>query len=226
MIQLGIVDDKAYLRESLKRKLYSNTIHIAIEAASGEDFITALKNATIIPDIVLMDIEMKGMDGIKTVAIASALYPTIKFIMLTVIDDDDKIFAAIKAGACGYLLKDEDGFELLKTLSYVMENDSTPMSPSIARKTWQWLSAIQQIPVPATTKHTTTLPIQSYEVLTEKETTVLQLCMEGKNYKKIADAMYLSPHTIRQHMKNIYKKLHVNNKVEAIRIGLNNKWIG
>ncbi len=109
-IPIGIVDDKSQNRLSLAERInYSDDIEVVLMAVNGHDFLEQMKSLTgdKHPDVVLMDIEMPGMDGIETVQVGKQLYPAVKFLMLTVFDDDDKIFEAIKAGAGGYLLKDE-----------------------------------------------------------------------------------------------------------------------
>jgi DNA-binding NarL/FixJ family response regulator len=113
MIKLAIVDDKYQNRHSLAEKIvYSNEVEIVFSAVNGKDFLDKMKTSTseTRPEIVLMDIEMPEMDGIQAVYNGNILYPEVKFIMLTVFDDDDKLFEAIKAGASGYFLKDGKKF--------------------------------------------------------------------------------------------------------------------
>lgn len=222
-MKIAIVDDKAYLRKSLKEKLATieNDIEIIMEATDGTDFLAQMKAATIRPDVVLMDIEMNEMNGIEAVQLAAPIYTTVKFLMLTVIDDEEKIFNAIKAGAHGYLLKEENAQNIIEAIYQVNEDEGAPMSPGIARKAWRWLTTLKDQPV---TKNAKAEPLPT-EVLSEREKEILKCNMEGKEYSQIAEQLFLSKHTIRQHMKNIYRKLHVSNKVEALQIGLKNNWI-
>ena len=219
---IGIVDDKQYLRNSLKEKLASveNDLHIILEANDGSDFLTQLKSMKQKPDVVLMDIEMTELNGIETVQIAAPLFPAIKFIMLTVFDDDERIFNAIKAGAHGYLLKEESAQNIIDAVYQVYQDEGAPMSPGIARKAWKWLTSLSAQP----TKQKN-IEINIVETLSDREKEILKCSMEGKEYAQIAEELFLSKHTVRQHMKNIYKKLHVSSKVEALQIGLKNNWI-
>ena len=141
---LGIVDDKQYLRNSLKEKLASveNDFAIVLEANDGSDFLAQLKLMKHKPDVVLMDIEMNELNGIETVQIAAPLFPSVKFIMLTVFDDDERIFNAIKAGAHGYLLKEESAQNIIDAVYQVYQDEGAPMSPGIARKAWKTASII------------------------------------------------------------------------------------
>ena len=219
---MAIVDDKQYLRTSLKEKLASieNDIDIIMEAADGVEFLQFMKTASPQPDVVLMDIEMNELNGIETIQRAAPLYPSVKFIMLTVFDDDERIFNAIKAGAHGYLLKEESAQNIIDAVYQVYQDEGAPMSPGIARKAWKWLTSLASQPVAekAFLKN-------EMEPLSEREKEVLKCSMEGKEYAQIADQLFLSKHTVRQHMKNIYSKLHVSSKIEALQISLKNKWI-
>jgi DNA-binding NarL/FixJ family response regulator len=220
---IAIVDDKSYLRNSLKEKLASveNDIQLIMEASDGTDFLNQMKSLTKKPDVVLMDIEMNEMNGIETVQRAAPLYADVKFIMLTVIDDEEKIFNAIKAGAHGYLLKEETAQNIVESIYQVHQDEGAPMSPGIARKAWKWLTSLKEQPVNTSDKISS--PVT--ETLSDREKEILKCNMEGKEYAQIAEQLFLSKHTVRQHMKNIYRKLHVSSKVEALQISLKNKWI-
>lgn len=220
---IAIVDDKAYLRNSLKEKLayVENDIQIVMEANDGVDFLNQMKAISVKPDVVLMDIEMNEMNGIEAVKRAAPLYADVKFIMLTVIDDEEKIFNAIKAGAHGYLLKEETAQNIIESIYQVHQDEGAPMSPGIARKAWRWLTSLKEQPAIAMGEVSKT----ETGVLSEREKEILKCNMEGKQYTQIAEQLFLSKHTVRQHMKNIYRKLHVSSKVEALQISLKNKWI-
>ncbi|MFZ4058109.1 MAG: response regulator transcription factor [Ferruginibacter sp.] len=221
-MNIAIVDDKTYLRLSLKEKLASveNDLQIILEASNGLDFIQKIKACTPLPDVVLMDIEMPELNGIETIQRVAPLYPQMKFIMITVFDDDDRIFNAIKAGAHGYLLKEEPAQQLIDAIYQVYEDEGAPMSPGVARKAWKWLTTMAHQPAVQPQK----LPIE-LEPLSDREKEILQCAMDGKEYQAIAEQLFLSKHTVRQHMKNIYRKLHVSSKVEALQISIKNKWI-
>jgi DNA-binding NarL/FixJ family response regulator len=219
---IAIVDDKPYLRHSLKEKLASieNDVTVIMEAGDGADFIKKMKVAQQKPDVVLMDIEMNELNGIETVQRAAPLFPTVKFIMLTVFDDDERIFNAIKAGAHGYLLKEATAQNIIDAIYQVYQDEGAPMSPGIARKAWKWLTSFTAPP-----KADKEIIQNEFEPLSEREKEILKCNMEGKEYAQIAEELFLSKHTVRQHMKNIYRKLHVSSKVEALQISLKNKWI-
>jgi len=214
-IPIAIVDDKSQNRISLCEQIKYNTdIEIIFTAANGVLFLEALKGLSLasMPQVVLMDIEMPEMDGIQTVQHAHTLYPNMKFLMLTVFDDDDKIFEAIKAGANGYLLKDEKISVITDFIKQLVEIGGVPMSPRIARKAMDLLMKAS-IPEQAVT----TTADSTYE-LSKREIEVLKLLVDGLDYRNIAEKLFLSTHTVRKHIANIYDKLHVNSKAQAIKI--------
>jgi len=140
MIRVGIVDDKKNNRIILADKLRRHDLfHIVLEAANGEQFLEKIEVQKFDerPEIVLMDLEMPVMDGIVTIATGSSLYPAIKYVVLTIFDDDDRIFNAIKAGACGYVLKEESSEIITDLLVNLWQNGAVPISPSIAYKILQ-----------------------------------------------------------------------------------------
>ena len=159
-------------------------------------------------DLVLMDIEMPVLDGIETVSIVKKKYPHIKVLMLTVFDNDENIFNAIKAGADGYLLKEIEAEKLHKAIIETMEGGAA-MSPSIAVKTLKLLR------YPEKQKE---LSIEEAIVeLSNREVEVLEQLAQGLSYTTIAKNIFLSPSTVRKHIENIYKKLQVHNKLEAVQ---------
>lgn len=214
MIHIAIVDDKQPNRVSLSEKItYANDIVVDFMAANGEDFLDQMKLAKIKPNVVLMDIDMPVMNGIKAVNTATELYPDTQFIMLTVFDDDEKIFDAIKAGAIGYLLKDESIDKIVTSIKEVIEFGGSPMSPRIARKALQLL---MQGKVEEKKNEDT--------ILSEREKEILKGLVQGLDYKGVADKLFISPHTVRTHITNIYKKLHVSSKTQAVMLAVKNKW--
>jgi DNA-binding NarL/FixJ family response regulator len=163
------------------------------------------------PHIVLMDLEMPQTDGVSAIGTASSLYPDIKFVVLTIFDDDDKIFRAIKAGACGYLLKEESGEVINDMLMNLWESGAGPISPSIAYKI---LQMVQKPAVANTTEKTDNNLFQ----LSEREKEILQLLSQGLEYKEIGIKICISPNTVKKHCISIYQKLHVNSRSQALRI--------
>jgi DNA-binding NarL/FixJ family response regulator len=215
-IPLAIVDDKSQNRISLCEQIkYFDEMEVVLTAQNGRDFLDQMKmlQRNHLPAVVLMDIEMPVMDGIRAVQHAHALYPEVKFLMLTVFDDDDKIFEAIKAGASGYLLKDEKISVIIDFIRQLVEIGGAPMSPHIARKA---MDLLMKASLPGRTADIEANS-SSYE-LSERELEVLKLLVEGCDYRSTAEKLFLSTHTVRKHIANIYSKLHVSSKAQAIRI--------
>jgi DNA-binding NarL/FixJ family response regulator len=222
-IPIGIVDDKSQNRLSLAERInYSDDIEVVLMAVNGNDFLDQMKITP--PDrhpaVVLMDIEMPGTNGIETVRIGKQLYPDVKFLMLTVFDDDDKIFEAIQAGAGGYLLKDEKVPVIIDCIEQLQEVGGAPMSPRIARKAFDLL---MKASLPA--KEAAGAEEKNDYSLSGREIEVLKLLVDGFDYKAIAEKLFLSSHTVRKHIANIYHKLHVTSKAQAIKLATNNKLI-
>jgi DNA-binding NarL/FixJ family response regulator len=216
-ITIGIVDDKSQNRISIKEQLqYCDEVELVLTATNGVDFIEQLNNTPLDkhPHVVLMDIEMPEMDGIQAVQHSHLMFPEIKFLMLTVFDDDDKIFEAIKAGANGYLLKDEKISIIIDYIQQVVELGGAPMSPRIARKAMNLLMHANIPETVATSKE----DLQSVYELSDREVEVLKFVVDGLDYKSIAQKIYLSTHTVRKHIANIYTKLHVTSKAQAIKL--------
>lgn len=149
-------------------------------------------------NVVLMDIELPGASGIETVKKLKPQMPDTDFLMLTVKQDDESVFASVCAGASGYLLKDTPPSDLLQSIMEVFQGGA-PMSANIARKVIQSFHNITPSP------------------LSDRETEILRLLSEGMNYRSIATHIFLSPHTVKTHIKNIYKKLHVSTRAEAVK---------
>ncbi|MCB0297293.1 MAG: response regulator transcription factor [Calditrichaeota bacterium] len=158
------------------------------------------------PEVVLMDIDLPGMSGIEGVRLLKQQYPEIDFIMLTIKEDDDSIFDSLCAGASGYLLKDTPPATLLESIRVVYDGGA-PMSAAIARRI---VSSFRTAPD---------------NPLSAREQEILRRLCEGDNYKVIADQLCISGHTVRAHIKNIYKKLHVTSRAEAVRKAINDKLI-
>lgn len=170
-----------------------------------------------LPQVIFMDIEMPSMDGIETTQIVKTLYPQIHVLILTIFDDDEKIFEAIKAGASGYLLKHEPSSVLEDAVVNVLEYGGAPMSPAIARKALQLLSASSSI---AVKQAGNPLPAS----LTEREKEVLQHMVSGWDAKRISSELNISVLTTRKHIANVYDKLHINSRAQAITLAHKQKW--
>ncbi len=223
-IQIAIVDDKAINRQTAKDKLEGyKEVAVLFEAKNGLDFLEKLKNTKVLPDVVLMDLEMPEMNGIETIAIATANYPTIKFIVLTVFEDNDKIFEAIKAGAHGYLLKEDTAVNIIDAITNVHHHNGIPMSPGIARKAMEML---RHVPMHSYHENEEDEPVKEDNAgLSNREMDVLKELVSGKNYKAIGEALFISPMTVRKHVSHIYDKLHVNSRAQVINIAYKKKWV-
>lgn len=219
-IRIAIVDDNRLNRTSLAERItYDGSIQVMFTAGDGESFLAMMKKsaADVLPEVVLMDIEMPGINGIEAVRQGATLYNEVKFLMLTVFDDDEKIFEAIKAGACGYLLKDEKITFILDGIHQLMHYGAAAMSPRIARKALDMLSraTVNDLPIAA---------LNDFK-LSDREREILRLLVDGLDYKDIAEKIYVSPHTVRNHISNIYNKLHVSSKAQAIKMATKNKLV-
>lgn len=220
MTYIAIVDDKKNLRAALEERLNAmENYQVLFTAENGKEFLEKMMEArkAIEPDVILMDIDMPVMDGIEAVEKGKERYPGSKYLMLTVFDEDDKIFNAIKAGADGYLLKDEPIQKIKEAIINLLNEEGAPMSPSIARRA---LNLLMQAKL--NVKPETQVNKDEYS-LTDREKEVLELLVEGQEYKEIAQAMHVSPNTVRNHIAKIYKKLHVTSRTQAIRVFLGSK---
>ncbi len=215
MIKLGIIDDNTFLLKAVKEKLsFFDDFSIKFTAVNGVDLLAKLEQSHNV-DLLLMDIEMPGMNGIEATEIVKQKYPQIKVIMLTVLDNDENIFKSIKAGADGYLLKEVNPKDLRQGILDTMGGGAT-MTPSIALKTLRLFRNpidFDTVPDPEAVK------------LTTREIEVLEQLSKGLKYNLIADNLFLSVGTVRKHIENIYTKLQVHNKLEAIQKAKNNNLI-
>ncbi len=216
-IKIAIIDDKASNRNILKDKLLRHGhFEITLVAEDGKDFLDKMKELPVdkIPDVALMDLEMPNMDGVDAIAVGSSFFPSVKFVVLTIFDDEDKIFKAIKAGAFGYLLKDESGGNITDMLWQMHESGAGPISPGIAHKILQLVQNNQLTLL----KKSIAVPQKTFFDLTERESEILQLLVEGLLYKEIGARLSISPNTAKKHVINIYHKLHVNSRAQALHL--------
>lgn len=214
--EIAIAEDNEYLSKSLVEKLslFPDSFSVIFVARNGKeivDYVASDKK----PDIILMDIEMPVMDGIKATEIINSLFPEIKIIMLTVFDDDEKIFNAIKAGANGYLLKDETVERIVEGIEMVFQGGA-PMSATIAAKTLDMLKKSDNV---------IDKVINTETNLSKREVEILEQLKLGYDYNKIAEKLFISPFTVRKHIENIYRKLQVNNKIQAVQKAIQNRII-
>ena len=220
IIRIALAEDNAVNRNTFQQKVQQQANwKIIFMATSGEECLEELKGLpqSKLPHIVFVDIEMPKLNGIQTIALGKSIYPQIHFIVLTVFDDDEKIFEAIKAGASGYLLKHEGADSLQDAVKNVLEFGGAPMSPAIARKALQLLS---KLTTEKKIKEISSLP----ERVSEREKEILQHTVNGLDAKRISEILNISVYTVRKHIANIYEKLHVQSKAQIIKLAHNNKW--
>lgn len=210
MTKIVVYDDNQARRESLEALLLlTDGLKQVGSFENCNNIAKDIQHTT--PDIILMDIEMPGTNGISGVAIAKKLFPQVKIIMQTAFDNDDKVFAALQAGAEGYILKNGSIDQILQSIDDVM-NGGASMSPSIALKVMRFFNQ-QKKQLPA-----------DYN-LTAKETDVLKFLSQGLSYKMIANSLSISYFTVNSHVKKIYEKLQVHSLGEAVALALKNKLV-
>jgi DNA-binding NarL/FixJ family response regulator len=201
-IQVLIADDHTLFRVGLHAllNLFAD-IQVVGEASSGEETIT--KAEALQPDIILMDIQMPGVNGIEATRRILHTSPNIAVIVVTMFEDDDSVFSAMRAGARGDILKDADEDEVLRAIRAAARGEAI-FGPAIARRLVQFFSK-----PPAASGH-------AFPELTGREREILDLIARGESNAEIAGRLVLSPHTVRNHISNIFSKLQVADRAEAI----------
>jgi DNA-binding NarL/FixJ family response regulator len=198
-----VADDHALFRYGLKAMLTNaEGFDVVDEAATGEEVVEKVAQAQ--PDIIIMDIQMPGMNGIEATRRVLESNPSIGVVVVTMFEDDDSVIAAMRAGARGYILKGADAEEVLKVVSAVAEGEAH-FGPEIARRLMGFFSA----PKP-------TAPSEAFPELTAREAEVLDLIAQGRNNAKIARRLYISEKTVRNHVSSIFLKLQVADRAQAI----------
>ena len=198
-----VADDHTLFRYGLKAMLANaEGFEVVGEAATGEEVVE--KVAQTRPDVILMDIQMPGINGIEATRRVLEKYPSIGVVVVTMFEDDDSVFAAMRAGARGYVLKGADAEEVLKVVGAVAEGEAH-FGPEIARRLMAYFSA----PKPAA-------PSEAFPELTAREAELLDLIARGLNNAEIAKQLYVSQKTVRNHVSNIFLKLQVANRAQAI----------
>jgi DNA-binding NarL/FixJ family response regulator len=199
---VAIVEDNKKIRDLIRRYLnMQEELSCPVGVETVEELLDYLKEQQA-PDVILMDIQLPGMSGIEGIGIIKQKYPEIDIIMLTVYHDSHKIFKALRAGASGYLLKHTSLPEIKESILNLIEGGA-PMSPQIARKVIAHFQKNNQKGRPDSG-------------LTSREDDIVTGLVDGLSYKMIADRHDISIDTVRTHIRNIYKKLHVNSKAEVI----------
>lgn len=199
-INVMLIDDHRVVRQGLRDFLeLQGDIEVVGEASSGEEGVQLARE--LLPDVVLMDLVMPGIDGVETTRRLKAASPSSKVIVLTSFADDDKVFPAIKAGAISYLLKDVSPEELAHAIRAAQRNEAV-LHPEVAAKLMQEFSAPRPNEAPV-------------DQLTPREMEVLRLIAKGKSNKEIADTLVVSEKTIKTHVSNILSKLHLADRTQV-----------
>jgi DNA-binding NarL/FixJ family response regulator len=220
-ITIAFAEDNPVNRNTFLQKMDRHPeIRILFAAVDGHDCLEQLKGNSYInyPQVVFVDLEMPRMDGIQTIKLAKSLYPHIHFIVLTVFDDEEKIFEAIRAGAAGYLLKDESAAAIKQAILTVLDYGGAPMSPAIARKALGMLSKVEYTAADGAAER------EVDAMLSQREKEILLHTIRGFDAKRIAEILSISVLTVRKHIANIYIKLHVNSKAQVMHLAHDRKW--
>lgn len=208
-IDVIVIEDNELFRDSLKEAINkSNEINCNYTFSSGEVALDLIEKEELVPDIILLDIGLPGMNGIELIPELKRLTPSSKIIIITVHDDDENVFNAICTGASGYLLKDLSSEKILASISEVM-NGGAPMNSHIAKKV---LNMFRDQNVKS----------NGYD-LSAREKEILKLLIEGLSKKQIAEKIFLSHHTVDSHIRNIYAKLEVHSRSSAISKAIREK---
>jgi two-component system NarL family response regulator len=204
-MRLLLVDDHALFRHSLRVLLTSSGYEVVGTAADGLD---ALEQArTLRPDLVLMDIDMPGCDGLTATRLIKAEYPEMKVVILTVSSSDDHLFEAVRSGACGYLLKSESGERFLEMIGHVAKGGAA-LSPDLAARVLdEFARQARRMETPVS---------ETRPDLTARQTEILALVAQGLTYAEVAETLFLSEATVRYHLTHAMDRLHLTNRAQVI----------
>ena len=206
-----LIEDNKLFRETLFNFINSSDDYFCLHAFSScEDAIFQIKNDGLIPKVILLDIGLPGISGTEGIKHFKNILSDVKIVMLTIQDDDESVFNSICNGASGYLLKDSPSDKILQSISEVL-NGGAPMNSSIAAKV---ISMFKEF-----------IPEQKEYNLTEREKEVLKFLVDGNSKKRIAEALFLSYHTVDSHIRKIYEKLEVHSGSSAVAKALKEKII-
>ncbi len=210
-IRILLADDHIMVREGTRRILErEQDLKVVAEASDGLEAVGFVQQTH--PDVAIVDISMPVMNGIESTKEIKRIAPQTAILVLTAYDDDEYVFAILEAGAAGYLLKNARGSELINAVRKVYEGESV-LHPSIATKV---LTRVRRGSAPQDT---------AVSELSEREIEVLRLAAQGLSNRQIADTLVLSPRTVQSHMANIFGKLQVGSRTEAVMVGLRHGWL-
>lgn len=211
-IRILLADDHIMVREGTRKILEREAdLKVVAEAGDGRETIILVEREH--PDVAIVDISMPVMNGIEATKGIKRVAPQTAVLVLTAYDDDQYVFAILEAGAAGYLLKNARGSELIEAVRKVHEGESV-LHPSIAKKVLRRVAHLPPQPEP-----------QSADALSDREMDVLRLAAKGLGNRQIAETLVLSPRTVQSHMANIFGKLRVASRTEAVMVGLRRGWL-
>lgn len=208
LIKIIIVEDDIKIRESYVQLINDTDGMTCVGAYNSCEAMLSEINDLLV-DVMLMDIGLPGISGIEGIERVKEIYPSVDILVLTVYDDDEKIFQSIYSGASGYILKNENPEKLISAIIEI--GNGAPMSAAVAKRVLGFIRDFSNIS-----------KIDSFN-LTSREMEILQLLVDGMSFKKIAEKLFISPYTVHSHIKRIYEKLHVHSKSEAVSKVLKNK---
>lgn len=218
MIHVLIVDDQEIVRQGLAVILrHQPDLDVAGMAADGFEALAQVANTR--PDVVLMDLKMPRLNGIHATRRITEQYPAVKVVVLTTYDTDDWVFDAIRAGACGYLLKDSDSVTIVQAITEAAAGQAR-LDPAIAHKVLREFNRLTPSHTPPTAAIPTAPEVPVLAELTDRELGILQELARGKNNREIADTLFLAEGTVKNYVSTIIAKLHANDRTQAAILAL------
>ena len=221
--KIAIIDDHQLFREGVKRILeFEKSFQVVAEGDDGSDALGLVEQY--LPDVVIMDINMPGMNGVEATRELIEIYPNTKVIILSIHDDENYVTHALKTGACGYLLKEMDADALIEAVRVVAEGGSY-LHPKV---THNLVNEYRRLTV-GRTRGGTYIPTveirRPLHLLTRRECEVLQMLADGKSNRGIGEALFISEKTVKNHVSNILQKMNVNDRTQAVVVAIKNGWV-
>lgn len=212
-VRLVLLDDDPAFRTRLAQRLgYFDAVEVVLVAGSIGELFEGLADLDHPPDVALLDVELKGESGIDAARRLGREYPSVAILILTVFEDPEKIFAAVRAGASGYFLKDASAEAIVEAAEEVRRGGA-PLSRTVARKILDLVRTPPRGPE-------ATPGVEEDPDLSPREVELLEAIVRGETEAQIARRLFISPHTVRTHVKSIYRKLHVHTRAAAVRVTL------
>jgi two-component system, NarL family, response regulator DegU len=221
MTKIIIVDDHQLFREGVKRILdFEDTFEVVAEGDDGGDIVNLYSNH--LPDVVLMDINMPGKNGVEATADLVAVYPDAKVIMLSIHDDESYVTHALKSGALGYMLKEMDADEIVEAIK-VVANGGSYLHPKVTKNLVSEFRRLSEHENKGNF-HQTEIR-RPFHLLTKRECEVLQLLTDGQSNRSIGETLYISEKTVKNHVSSILQKMNVNDRTQAVVTAIKNGWV-